>query len=140
MYFPATVWNRAKIAAKGFEPAYEIVLDWWLQLELLLDGEQALLDPEITFEYRRHPLQMSTTTAFDVTRFHEERALSLRMRAIARARGWKRAARASTVQESSRLHALMIVAKLLRARRLGGSGALLAHAFTNRKPPGDWPS
>lgn len=140
MYFPATVWNRAKAARFGFEPAYQIVLDWWLQLDLLFDGEQALLDPEVTFEYRRHPLQMSTTTAFDVTRFHEEKALVLRTREITRARGWRKASRAATWHESSRLHALMIVAKLLRAGRLSGTGSLLTHAFSNRRPPGDWPA
>lgn len=139
MYFPATCWNRAKAGAIGFEQEYRIVLDWWLQLELLLNGEQALLDPEVTFEYRRHPVQVSTTAAFDVTRFHEEKALLLRMRAVARQRGWSRAERAATWQLSSRMHALLTLGKLWGSGRARGTGPLLTHALTNRVPPGNWP-
>ena len=140
MYFPATCWHRPTIEPIGFEPTYRIVLDWWLQLQLLLQGDSALIDPEVTFEYRRHPFQVSTTSAFDVTRFHEEKALSLRMREIARRRGWSRAQRAATWHASSRLHALVTLGKLLRAGRVRGSGALLTHALTNKRPPGDWPA
>ena len=140
MYFPATCWNRAKAGRIGFEQTYRIVLDWWLQLELLLDGEQALIDPTVTFEYRRHPVQVSTAAAFDVTRFHEEKALLLRMRTIAHERGWTRAERAATWQLSSRMHALLTLAKRWGSRRMTGTGPLLTHALTNRKPPGEWPT
>jgi glycosyltransferase involved in cell wall biosynthesis len=140
MYFPATAWNRAKVLRHGFEPDYEVVLDWWLQLELLFDGERALLDPEVSFEYRRHPAQTSTTAAFDVSRFHEEKALVLRARDQARARGWRRTARAATWHQSSRLHALLMLLTLLRTGRVRGTTALLVHALSNRRPPGDWPT
>jgi glycosyltransferase involved in cell wall biosynthesis len=138
-YFPSILWNRAKVVRIGFEPAYEIVLDWWLQLELLQQGEQALVDPRVTFEYRRHAVQASTTAAFDASRFHEEKAMLLRMRDRSRARGWDRAARAASWHGSSRLHALLVLAKLWASGTATGTGALLTHALTNRRPPGDWP-
>ena len=139
MYFPATCWNRSAIAAHGFEPRYEVVLDWLLQMRLLQDGRPVLLDPEVTFEYRRHPEQVSTGTTFDASRFHEEKALILGMEVVARRRGWRRAARLAHWHLTSRLHALQTLAKMLASGRVKGSGALLTHAFTNRWPPGDWP-
>jgi glycosyltransferase involved in cell wall biosynthesis len=140
MYFPATCWNRPAIAAHGFEPRYEVVLDWLLQMRLLQDGYPVLLDPEVTFEYRRHPEQVSTGAAFDASRFHEEKALILGMEVVARRRGWRRAARLARWHLTSRLHALQTLAKLLASGRVKGSVALLNHAFTNRWPPGDWPA
>lgn len=138
-YFPSILWHRPTISRIGFESAYEIVLDWWLQLQILLQGGRALIDPQVTFEYRRHPIQASTTAAFDASRFHEEKAMLLRMRAEARRRGWSRAARAASWHGSSRLHALLVLAKLWTSGRARGTGALLTHALTNRQPPGDWP-
>ena len=140
MYFPATCWRREAIARHGFEPRYEIVLDWWLQLRLLHDGERALLDPEVTFEYRRHATQASTTAALDASRFHEEKSLVLQLRDVAERRGWRRARRIATLHLSSRLHALTTLASQLRAGRVAGTPVLVRHAFTNRRPPGQWPA
>jgi GT2 family glycosyltransferase len=140
MYFPATCWRTDAIRGHGFEPRYEVVLDWLLQLQLLQEGGTVLLDPEVTFEYRRHPEQVSTGTAFDVSRFHEEKALLLGMREVTRRRGWTKASRAATWHLTSRLHAVVTLAKLLASGKVSGTGALLVHAFTNRWPPGDWPT
>ena len=140
MYFPATCWNRPAVAAYGFEPRYTVVLDWLLQLRLLQDGGRVLLDPEVTFEYRRHAAQVSTGAAFDFSRFHEEKALSLGMREVTGRRGWTRARRNAAWHLSSRLHALLTLGKLLVSGQVRGTGALLTHVLTNRWPPGDWPA
>lgn len=134
-YFPSLCWRREAIARFGFDERLETVLDLWLQMQLLLDGGRLLLDPEVTFEYRRHPTQASTLTATDVTRFHEEKEVLLRMRDIAAARGWRRARRIASRHLSSRLHALVTLTGQLGRGRLSGSGLLLAHAFTNRRRP-----
>ena len=139
MYFPATCWNRAAIARHGFEPRYRVVLDWLLQMRLLQDGGRVLLDPEVTFEYRRHAAQVSTGAAFDVWRFHEEKAMLLGMRDVARRRGWTKARRIATWHLTSRLHALLTLGKLWASGRFRGTGALVTHTLTNRWPPGDWP-
>ena len=140
MYFPANVWNRALALEHGFEPRYEVVLDWLLMLRLLLDGHPALLDPEVTFEYRRHPESVSSSAAFDISRFHEEKALVLGMRDVTRRRGWTRASRRAAAHTTSRLHAGLMLLRRLSQGHLQGSGALLRHVLTNRWPPGDWPS
>jgi glycosyltransferase involved in cell wall biosynthesis len=140
MYFPATCWNRPAVAAHGFEPRYEVVLDWLLQMRLLQDGYPVLLDPEVTFEYRRHPDQVSTGAAFDASRFHEEKALILGMEQVTRRRGWSRAARIARWHLTSRLHAILTLGKLWASGTVRGTPALLTHVLTNRWPPGDWPA
>lgn len=140
MYFPANVWNRKLALEHGFEPQYEIVLDWLLMLQLLLTGHSALIDPEVTFEYRRHPESVSSSAAFDVSRFHEEKALVLGMREVTRRRGWHRASRKATAHTMSRLHAVVMLLRRLARGYFRGSGDLLVHVLTNRWPPGDWPS
>jgi glycosyltransferase involved in cell wall biosynthesis len=135
-YFPSICWRRELIAGYGFSPRYETVLDWWLQMQLLADGHRMLLDPEVTFEYRRHAEAASSRAALDVSRFHEEKSLLLDMRDIAAARGWRRARRIAAVHASSRLHALVTVASGAGRGRFSGSRDLLVHAFTNRSRPG----
>lgn len=140
MYFPANAWRRELALRHGFEPRYEVVLDWLLMLQLLHDGHPVLLDPAVTFEYRRHAGSVSSDAAFNISRFHEEKALVLNMAEATRRRGWKRASRNATWHLTSRLHAVVTLGRRLVAGRVRGSGALVAHAFTNRRPPGDWPS
>jgi glycosyltransferase involved in cell wall biosynthesis len=140
MYFPATAWRRELALRHGFEPRYEVVLDWLLMLQLLLDGHRVLLDPAVTFEYRRHAESVSSDAAFNISRFHEEKALVLGMVEVTRRRGWTRAARHAAWHSTSRLHAVITLGRRLLAGRVRGSGALVAHAFTNRRPPGDWPA
>lgn len=132
-YFPSICWRREAIVRYGFSPRYETVLDWWLQMQLLVDGERMLLDPEVTFEYRRHAEAASSKTALDVSRFHEEKAMLLDMRDIAEARGWRRARRIASLHPSSRLHALVSLASGVRAGQSAGARELLMHAFTNRR-------
>jgi glycosyltransferase involved in cell wall biosynthesis len=140
MYFPATAWRRDLALKNGFEPRYEVVLDWLLMLQLLQDGHSVLLDPTVTFEYRRHAESVSSDAALNISRFHEEKALVLGMVEVTRRRGWTRATRHATWHTTSRLHALITLGRRLLAGRLRGSGALVTHVLTNRPPPGDWPS
>lgn len=140
MYFPATAWRRELALEEGFEPRYEIVLDWLLMLQLLQAGHPVLLDPAVTFEYRRHAESVSSDAALNISRFHEEKALVLAMAEVTRRRGWQRASRNARWHLSSRLHALVTLGQRFARGRLRGSGALLRHAFSNRRPPGDWPS
>jgi glycosyltransferase involved in cell wall biosynthesis len=134
-YFPSICWRREVISRYGFSDRYETVLDWWLQLQLLVDGGRMLLDPEVTFEYRRHAEAASSRTALDVSRFREEKALLLDMREIAASRGWSRARRIAALHASSRLHAVVTVATGATRGRVTGGRELLAHAFTNHRPP-----
>lgn len=135
MYFPATCWRREVIVRHGFEPRYEVVLDWMLQLHVLQEGGSVLLDPEVTFEYRRHAASVSSWTAHDSSRFQEEKNLVLDIRELTRARGWSRASRIAGLHLSSRLHALQRLPAVLRSRDRRGTANLLTHVLTNRRPP-----
>jgi glycosyltransferase involved in cell wall biosynthesis len=133
-YFPSICWHRETIARHGFSPRYETVLDWWLQLQLLMEGERMLLDPEVTFEYRRHADAASSVAALDVSRFREEKALLLDMRDAAASNRWRRARRIATLHASSRLHALLTLAGAARRGQVGDARELLRHAVTNKRP------
>jgi glycosyltransferase involved in cell wall biosynthesis len=132
MYFPATCWRREIVTQYGFQPEYEVVLDLHLQLQILADGGTMLLDPALTFEYRRHAASVSSFTAHDATRFQEEKRFFARTREDALARGWTRAARIARLHVSSRLHALARLPGTLKARDLRGARELVRHAVSNR--------
>jgi glycosyltransferase involved in cell wall biosynthesis len=133
-YFPSLCWRRDVVAAHGFRPELEIVLDLSLQLDLIADGHQLVLDPEPSFEYRRHSASVSSVGAGDGSRFAEEKALMLRTADTVRDLGWRRARRAARWHLSSRLNALTRLPTALRSRQLSSFVPLLRHAFTNRLP------
>lgn len=126
-YFPSICWRADAVRAHGFSD-YEVVLDLALQLDLVLDGGTMILDPETTFEYRRHLQSVSSWRADDGSRFIEEREVMHDYARRADAVGWTRAARAGRARVSSRLNALSRLPSAA-ASRSGGVGTLLAHAF-----------
>lgn len=133
-YFPSLCWSRPVIAAHGFRPEFEVVLDLALQLDLVVEGHRLVLDPMPAFEYRRHSASVSSVGAGDGSRFVEEKALLLRTADTVDALGWRRARRAATWHLSSRLNALTRIATAVLSRQLSSLPALLRHAFTNRLP------
>ncbi len=135
-YFPSLCWRREVIVAHGFRPELEIVLDLSLQLDLVVDGRQLVLDPEPTFEYRRHSASVSSVGAGDGSRFVEEKALLLRTADTLEALGWRRARRAAAWHLSSRLNALTRLPAAVMSRQTSNLRPLLRHALTNRLPGG----
>lgn len=131
MYFPATCWRREVAVRHGFQPVYEVVLDLHLQLQILTEGGTMLLDPAVTFEYRRHAASVSSFTAHDATRFQEEKRFFAQTSRDLVGLGWSRAARIARWHVSSRLHALARLPGTLVARDLTGARELLRHALTN---------
>jgi glycosyltransferase involved in cell wall biosynthesis len=135
-YFPSLCWRHEVVAAHGFRPEFEIVLDLSLQLDLIAEGHQLVLDPVPSFEYRRHSASVSSVGAGDGSRFVEEKALLLRTADTVGRLGWRRARRAASWHLSSRLNALSRLPSVLRSRQLSSLAPLLRHAFTNRLPQG----
>lgn len=133
-YFPSLCWRHDVVAAHGFRPEFEIVLDLSLQLDLIVEGHQLVLDPVPSFEYRRHSASVSSVGAGDGTRFAEEKALLLRTADTVGGLGWRRARRAAAWHLSSRLNALTRLPAALRSRRPASLTPLLRHAFTNALP------
>lgn len=128
-YFPSICWRTALMVEHGFRPELEVVLDLSLQLDLLLGGGTMVLDPEPSFEYRRHSASVSSWSAVDGSRFAEEKALFVRTEVSTRALGWQRAAKAARWHVSSRLNALTRLWAALRARDGAAVVSLLHHAF-----------
>ncbi|MHA7987250.1 glycosyltransferase family 2 protein [Rathayibacter sp. CAU 1779] len=128
-YFPSICWRRAELVTRGFRADYEVVLDLALQLQILLDGGTLVLDPTVTFRYRRHGGSVSSWKATDGTRFHEEAALFSETRNRLRSLGWKRATRAARFHWTSRLNALTRLPAAIAHWDAAGIRALVGHAF-----------
>ena len=128
-YFPSICWSRRVVTRWGFRPEYGVALDLDLQLRIIDDGGSIVVDPDVTFAYRRHSGSVSAWTANDGSRFLEERAVLLEAADRAQARGWSRTARAARIRLSSRLSALTRLPAALRSGDRLGINSLLRHAF-----------
>ena len=53
-YFPALCWRTSVVQGIGFRSGLNVVQDLALLLDVSLQGGALLLDPEVTFAYRRH--------------------------------------------------------------------------------------
>lgn len=128
-YFPSICWRTETVRRHGFDPAFDVVLDLALQLDIVLDGGDLVVVPERTFRYRRHERSVSSWTAQDGTRFDEERAFFADAKRRLRARGWNRAARVASAHLSSRLNAATRLPAALVARDGSGMRPLLRHVL-----------
>lgn len=126
-YFPSICWKTETVRRHGFDPAFDVVLDLKLQLDIVVDGGSMVLVPERVFRYRRHSGNVSTWTAVDGTRFDEERTFFLSVAEGMRARGWRRAARVASAHWSSRLNAATNLPAALAKRDGSGLRALTRH-------------
>jgi glycosyltransferase involved in cell wall biosynthesis len=113
MYFPSVVFRRAVIQEHGFRSGFDIVQDLDLYLRILLAGGRALLLEQPCIQYRRHSASVSSAQAGDGTRFHEELAYFLATAEVLRRAGWPRAARASWLHWTSRVHSMATIPGLL---------------------------
>lgn len=129
MYFPSVAFRRDVVQKYGFRPGYDVVMDLDLYARMLFDGHRALVLDHLCFEYRRHAASLSSTEAVSGGRFEEEVACFAEIREQARARGWRRAARAASGHLTSRLHALALVPTAARAGDARLVARMLRHAL-----------
>ena len=104
--------------AIGFRGGLDVVQDLALLLDVATAGGSLMFDPRLTFNYRRHSDQDSTVRALDGRRFDEEREFFLREAASFDRLGWTNAARVARWHVSSRLNALTLLPRAVRATRL----------------------
>ena len=114
-YFPSMGWRTASVKAVGFRQGWDVVQDLALMLDLALAGGSMVFDPRRTFQYRRWSNQDSSVRALDGRRFDEERRFFSEEAAAMGQRGWRRAARVSRWHLSSRLNALSLLPRAIRA-------------------------
>lgn len=108
-YFPALAWRSDGIKAIGFRPGLHVTQDLALLLDTVRAGGELVLDPVLSFLYRRHLGSDSSVKALDGRRFAEERALFDQEARSFAGLGWTRAARAARGHLTSRLNALSLI-------------------------------
>jgi len=107
LYFPSILWKTTTIKKYSFDPSYTITQDVMLELNVIKDGGILFFDKNITFQYRRFAKSLSSTGISSGTRFREETKVYTYFADKFKAIGWKKAARASTIHITSRLHQLI---------------------------------
>ncbi|MEE1784438.1 glycosyltransferase family 2 protein [Streptomyces sp. SP17BM10] len=135
LYFPSICWRTEAVKTTGFRDNLEIIQDLALVIDLLQAGEQMVIDDVLAFQYRRHAVSISSSSAFSGTRFTEARRYFLDAADRLDAQGWSRAARASRLHLSARIHALTLVPGAMRAGQWDGAKALLRNATSTARRP-----
>ncbi|MEU8511828.1 glycosyltransferase family 2 protein [Kitasatospora sp. NPDC048722] len=135
LYFPSICWRTEAVKTTGFRDNLEIIQDLALVIDLLQAGEQMVVDDVRAFQYRRHAVSISSSSAFSGTRFTEARRYFLDAADRLDAQGWPRAARAARIHLSARIHALTLVPGAMRAGQWNGAKALLRNATSTARRP-----
>lgn len=94
-----------------------------------------VVDDVRAFQYRRHTVSISSKSAYSGTRFTEARRYFLDAADRLDAHGWPRAAKASRMHLSARIHALTLVPGAMRAYQWDGAKALLRNATSTAARP-----
>jgi glycosyltransferase involved in cell wall biosynthesis len=127
-YFPSLCWRRDRVVPIGFPAHYDVVLDLALLTEVLVGGGSMVVDPEVTFRYRRHAASLSSRQALDARRFAEERAFFDHAARRLAGADMPRAARSARAHLTSRLHAATLAGAAAARRDTAALRALVAHA------------
>ena len=114
----------------GIVGNFQRCLDLALVLDMVTDGSSLLLDPVVTFDYRRHDSSLSGAALSDGSRFEQDRRYFTGAAAQMRGIGWRRAEREARLRWTSRLHALTLLPDALRSPddRSGALRQVVRHA------------
>jgi GT2 family glycosyltransferase len=113
LYLPAIAWRTDVLRDEPFRTDMGTAMDLELELRILFAGGRLALSPRRSFRYRRHAASVSSRTAASGERFDEERALFGWAAQRSSELGWSRAERAARLHATSRLHALLVSARVL---------------------------
>lgn len=129
LYWPSLVFRTEHIRRYRFRQDLPIILDLAIILDQVADGAALIVDPNVTFRYRRHSASLSGAGLLDGTRFSDDRRYFAEAARLMRERRWPRAARAARTRWTSRLHGLSLVPSALRSGDRRGAGAALRHGL-----------
>jgi glycosyltransferase involved in cell wall biosynthesis len=127
LYWPSLVFRTERVKQHEFRRDLPIILDLALVVDMVADGCRLLLDPEVTFAYRRHASSMSGTTLADGSRFAQDRRYFAQTERQMHQLGWARAERAARWRWTSRLHGLTVLPDAARSQRRAGVAQVLRH-------------
>jgi glycosyltransferase involved in cell wall biosynthesis len=129
LYWPSLVFRTENVQRYRFRLDLPIILDLALILDQVADGAILVVDPAVTFRYRRHTASLSGAGLLDGTRFADDRRYFAEASQLMRERHWPSAARAARTRWTSRLHGLSLVPGAVRNNDRAGARAALRHAF-----------
>ncbi len=123
LYWPSLALRTDTVRRIGFRDGLPIILDLALLIDIAFAQGALRYTGVVCFAYRRHAESLSQTSLRDGSRFDDERRFYRETAAAARARGWRRAARAARLRLMSRMHALSALPTLLRTGTRSGRRA-----------------
>jgi len=128
-YFPSLVWNTSLLKRYGFRSDLSVVLDLQMIFDIIVgDGTLVLISAK-AFQYRRHSASVSSVTAFDGSRFEEERSVLIESAKRFTDKGWPKAARVANRHLSSRLNALSLLPRSMADGQYRNTATLLRYAL-----------
>ncbi|WP_327306077.1 glycosyltransferase [Streptomyces sp. NBC_01298] len=127
LFFPSICWRTEAVRTAGFRDNLEVTQDLALVIDLLQAGEQMSLSDTLCFQYRRHAVSISSQQAFTGKRFEEANRFFLDVADRLDKAGWTKAAKASRLHLSSRIHALTMLPGALKNKQGDGARTLLRH-------------
>lgn len=130
LYWPSLLFRTDKVKCHAFRQDLPIILDLALVIDMVADGSALVLDPDVTFAYRRHATSLSGASLSDGSRFEQDRRYFADAAGQMRGIGWRTAERAARLRWTSRLHALTLVLEALRSQEARTSAVrqVLRHA------------
>ncbi|MFD9410543.1 glycosyltransferase family 2 protein [Streptomyces sp. NPDC059989] len=127
LFFPSICWRTAAVRKAGFRDNLEVTQDLALLIDMIQDGERMLVSDTICFQYRRHAVSISSQQAFTGARFEEANRFFMEVADRLDGQGWTKAAKASRLHLSSRIHALTMLPGALKNKQSEGARTLLRH-------------
>lgn len=127
LFFPSICWRLEPVLKAGLRDNLEVTQDLALVIDLLQAGERMLLSDTVCFQYRRHAASASSRQAFTGDRFEEANRFFMDVADRLDGTGWTKAAKASRLHLSSRIHALTMLPGALKNKQSEGARTLLRH-------------
>ncbi|MEU9109346.1 glycosyltransferase family A protein [Streptomyces xanthophaeus] len=131
LYFPSICWRTEAVRKAGLRDNLEVTQDLALEIDLIQAGEQMLISDTQCFQYRRHAVSISSQQAFTGRRFEEVNRYFMDVADRLDAQGWTKAAKASRLHLSSRIHAATMLPGALKNKQSEGARTLLRHIVGN---------
>ncbi|MET3718308.1 MULTISPECIES: glycosyltransferase [unclassified Arthrobacter] len=128
-YFPSLAWDTATVTRIGFTEGLDVVQDLALLLDVAAEGGSMIIDPTLSFLYRRHSASDSSVRALDGRRFDEEKRFFDLQATRFRALGWKRASLAAAFHTTSRLNAGSLMLKAISHGKFDSLPRLAQHVI-----------
>ncbi|WP_066292702.1 glycosyltransferase family 2 protein [Arthrobacter sp. B6] len=129
LYWPSLAFRRERIRDFDFRDGFPVIQDLALVMDMVLAGAVLLIEPEVSFAYRRHTSSASSAKLLDGSRFDGERDYFELASRLCDRKGWRKASRAARLRLTSRAHALLFIPLAVRHRRVDTLKTLVSHAI-----------